>query len=213
MDIVLVRHGETAWNAEKRLQGHIDIGLNAEGQRQATALAQALQTETFDAIFSSDLRRAVDTAQAVADTHAMTVVQDVGLRERCFGAFEGLQPDTIAARYPEDYARWRAHEVDARFPDGERIAETMQEFFDRVTQALTRIAQTGQYRKIMVVAHGGVLDCMYRWANDMALGTPRQFDMLNASINRLTWNGTVLAVVKWGDVDHLQGGALDEIDR
>ncbi len=213
IEIVLIRHGETDWNAEKRMQGHIDIPLNSAGLKQVTALSRALAPETFDAIFTSDLQRAVQTAQAIAKPHNLSIQQDGGLRERCFGAFEGLRPQDIAIQYPHDYMRWRAMDIDARFPEGERVAETLQEFYDRVENAVTRIVASGVYRKIAIVAHGGVLDCIYRCASGLALNVPRDFDMLNASINRLIWDGSRLQVVQWSDISHLGGSALDEVDR
>ncbi len=89
-DLLLIRHGETAWNRVRRMQGHIDIGLNEAGQRQAQSLARALQNEPPAAIYASDLQRARDTAQAVADVHQLPVHINIALRERCYGAFEGL---------------------------------------------------------------------------------------------------------------------------
>lgn len=212
-EIVLVRHGETDWNVEKRMQGHIDIPLNSAGQRQANALGLALSPESFDAVFASDLQRAVVTAQAIATPGGLVVRQDQGLRERCFGGFEGLRPQDIALQYPDDFARWHARDIHARYPQGERVAETIQEFYDRVRAAVTRIVMSGSYKKIAIVAHGGVLDCIYRLANGIALDAPRDFAMLNASINRLIWKDAGLTVIQWSDVAHLQGGVLDEVDR
>jgi probable phosphoglycerate mutase len=213
IEIVLVRHGETDWNVEKRMQGHIDIPLNSVGLKQAAALGQALAGESFDAVFASDLQRAIQTAQVIAVPRDLPIQQDAGLRERCFGAFEGLRPQDIEVQYPQGYAHWRSLDVTARFPAGERVAETLQEFYDRVGDALTRIAASGHYRKIAIVAHGGVLDCIYRHANGIALNIPRDFEMLNASINRLIWDEGRLQVMSWSDVSHLGQGALDEVDR
>lgn len=213
MDIVLVRHGETDWNVEKRLQGHIDIPLNQVGVRQAAAMGRALAGETFDAVFASDLQRAVQTAAVIATPRTMTVQQDAGLRERCFGAFEGLCPQDIEAQYPQVFAQWRARDVSVQFPDGERVAETLRAFYARVNTALDRVIASGAYRRIAVVAHGGVLDCIYRRAKGIALDAPRDFEMLNASINRLVWDGASLQVAVWSDVSHLGSGTLDEVDR
>ena len=95
-DIFLIRHGETDWNAEKRLQGHVDIALNAEGERQAEALGRALLAEQIDVIVASDLQRAMQTAWPLASSRGMTVQVETGLRERSYGAFEGLQHVDIA---------------------------------------------------------------------------------------------------------------------
>lgn len=211
-DILLIRHGETAWNAEKRLQGHLDVPLNAEGQRQAAALGVALLDERLDAIFASDLQRAQQTAQAIAAPRGMTVATDPGLRERCYGAFEGLLYAEISERYPEAYQAWRERKIDARFPAGARTAETMREFADRVLATIARIVSDGRYRKVALVTHGGVLECAYRAAQGIGFEHPRDFDILNASINRVHWNGGTLRVCQWADVAHLQQAALDEID-
>jgi 2,3-bisphosphoglycerate-dependent phosphoglycerate mutase len=215
-EILLMRHGETAWNATKRLQGHLDIPLNAEGERQAVALGRALLNESLDAIISSDLQRARQTAQAIAATRGMTVQTERGLRERCYGAFEGMLYAEIGQRYPEAYAAWQARDIDARFPEGVHVAETVREFSERVIHTIGRIATEGKYRKIALVAHGGVLECAYRAAQGIGFEHARDFDILNASINRFTWDGKALHLEQWGDVVHLEDldlMALDEIDR
>jgi 2,3-bisphosphoglycerate-dependent phosphoglycerate mutase len=213
-EILLIRHGETAWNAIKRLQGHLDIPLNAEGERQAGALGRALCDEPLDAIISSDLQRARQTAQAIAAPRGMTVQLDRGLRERCYGAFEGMLYADISRRYPEAYAAWQAREIDARFPSGVFTAETLREFADRAVSTITRIVREGNYRRVALVSHGGVLESAYRAANGLGYAHTRDFDIFNASVNRFTWDGTSLKLAQWGDVTHLDDlEALDELDR
>jgi len=210
-DIILIRHGETDWNRVRRLQGHWDIALNELGHRQASALALALSSEKPTAIYASDLQRARDTAQAVADRHQITVSIDARLRERCYGAFEGLLYDDIDGHFPQAFAQWQARELHARFPAGERQAETLHEFSARAVAVVTELAQRHDSEKIIIVSHGGVLDCVYRAAYGMDLLVERQFDMKNAAINRLHWNGTQMTVLQWADVAHLDAAALDEI--
>lgn len=212
-EILLIRHGETDWNVEKRLQGHHDIGLNREGVRQATALGRALLKEPLDAIFSSDLQRAYDTAQAIAMPRGMKVQLERGLRERCFGAFEGLVHPEIAERYPDGYAAWKRRDIDTRYPSGEFDAETLREFSARAIAAIVRLAATPGYQKIAIVTHGGVLDSVYRSAKSMGYEHPRDFDVLNASINRVRWDGTNFEILEWADVTHLAHAALDESDN
>ena len=215
-EVLLIRHGETAWNAVKRLQGHLDIPLNATGERQAAALGRALLDEPLDAIISSDLQRAYQTAQALAAARGMQVRIDTGLRERCYGAFEGMMYADIGQRYPEAYAAWQARDIDARFPEGVHVAETLREFSRRVIQTIARIVEKGGYRKVALVTHGGVLECAYRAAQGVGFAHPRDFDILNASVNRFRWNGNGLQLLRWGDVSHLENLdelALDEIDR
>jgi probable phosphoglycerate mutase len=210
--IVLIRHGETAWNAERRLQGHIDIALNAEGLRQAEAVAAALAGERFDAIVSSDLQRAQQTAEALARVQGMPVHSDPALRERCFGGFEGLLYAEIEHRFPREFAAWQARDVDGVMPSGLRHAETFRQFYQRCTHAFVRLAQQHPGRSLALVAHGGVLECAYRAALGLSLETPRDFPVLNASINRFRIDGDKLSLVSWGEVAHLQRGVLDELN-
>lgn len=213
MEILLIRHGETAWNRERRMQGHIDIPLNEEGQRQARALGVALAIERPDAIWSSDLQRARQTAQAIADVHAMPVHLTESLRERCYGAFEGLSYQEIGERYPYEMKLWKARDLHARFPAGEREAETLHEFHQRCVTAVTSIARRYAGQKLVIVAHGGVLDCLYRAATGMPLEAERNFGIVNAAINRLHWHGEQLSLLQWADDAHLTAAGLDEIDR
>ena len=140
-EIFLIRHGETAWNAERRLQGHLDIPLNEEGERQAAALARALAGETVDLIVSSDLSRAASTARAVAERHGLPLHTDAALRERCFGAFEGLLYDERESHFPEAYAQWRARDRYARYPDGGWRAGTFADFGRRGVHRVGRMRE------------------------------------------------------------------------
>ena len=210
-NIILIRHGETAWNAERRMQGHIDVALNPEGQRQAAALAAALAGEHIDVIVASDLQRALATAQAVAGTRAMQVHTDPALRERCYGGFEGLLYAEIAQRFPHEFARWQARDINASMPSGPRSAETFRQFYARSVDAILRWGAACPGQSIALVAHGGVLECAYRAATGLPLDTPRTFAVLNASINRFTVDNGALRLVSWGGVAHLAPRALDEL--
>ena len=176
-------------------------------------MGAALADEALDAVFASDLQRARDTAQAIAQAQGLQVQIVPALRERCYGGFEGLRHQEIAERYPADFAAWKAREPDARYPAGERIAETMREFSARAVAAVTALVQQNNYRKIAVVTHGGVLECLYRWSQQSGFGKARDFDIFNASINRLHWDGSQIQIRQWGDISHLRTDALDEVDR
>lgn len=211
-NILLIRHGETAWNAVRRLQGHIDIPLNAEGERQAGALAQALAAESVDVIVSSDLQRARQTAQAVADQYDGAQVQtDANLRERCYGVFEGMLYTEVEQQYPADFALWQARDIDAVMPPGERVAESFRQFYGRAISAIREWAERHPGKTIAVVAHGGVLECAYREAVGMQLDSPRDFQVKNASINRFTFSDGKLALTSWGEVEHLSLAAMDDV--
>lgn len=212
-EILLIRHGETDWNVEKRLQGHIDIGLNDKGRWQAEALGNALAEEKLDAVYASDLQRALITAQAIAALQGLTVQKEARLRERCYGALEGMSYQEISQVYPDTYIAWRSREIHARYPAGANPAETLLEFSNRVVQAVTELARKHACQKIAVVTHGGVLDCVHRVAAGKNLSAKRDFDIFNAGINRLTWENEVLRIARWGDVAHLAETALDETDR
>jgi len=212
-DILLIRHGETAWNAERRLQGHLDIPLNDEGERQAALLAGALAGEPLDLLVASDLHRAHQTAQAVADRRGLTVAIDPALRERGYGGFEGLLYSEIEERFPREFAAWQARDVDAQLPPGRNVGESFRTFFDRATGAILALAAENPGKTIALVAHGGVLECAYRLARGLPLETPRDFKVYNASINRFRFDPAdrTLVLSSWGEVDHLRPAVLDEL--
>ncbi|MFC4158826.1 histidine phosphatase family protein [Chitinimonas lacunae] len=209
--LVLIRHGETAWNVDRRFQGHLDIGLNDNGRRQAELLALRLEREharqPFAALYCSDLSRARDTAAAIAARTGLTLTIDAGLRERGLGVLEGLTPDQMAVQQPEVYAGWQRRDPEAVVPGGERLAD----FSQRVLTALQQVAGRHDGATVLVVVHGGVLDCIYRAAQGIDLMAPRQREMHNAAINRLVYDGTVWSITDWGDVSHLDMETLDEL--
>jgi len=209
--LVLIRHGETAWNAERRLQGHLDIDLNAEGQRQARALANALAGEHFDVLVSSDLARAAQTAKALGEERGQPLYIDGRLRERCYGGFEGLLYAEIEARFPAEFAAWQARDVDAQLPPGQNRGESFRAFYDRVIVAILGWAADNRGKSLAIVAHGGVLECAYRAALGLSLETPRDFKVHNASINRFTVVDGQLKLESWGEVAHLRPAVLDDV--
>lgn len=199
--LLLIRHGETAWNAEHRIQGQLDIPLSQLGMLQSGLLADALSREKIDAVYSSELSRAWLTAAPVAERHGLDVVAEPRLRERSFGYFEGLTLDEIAERHPEDFARWRARDPAWQLDGG----ESGQQLIDRVLEAVTEIAVRHAGRTVVLISHGGVLDVVYRAARSLAWHAPREHQMLNAAINRITAAGAppVLEIQRWSDIAHL----------
>ena len=204
--ICLVRHGETAWNVEKRLQGHLDIPLNETGVAQAAAAAQGLAGIAFSAIYSSDLLRARTTAQAAADVIGLPVQVTAELRERNCGEFQALTQKEAAARFPDDYHRYHDRDVDFVIPGGESLGALAA----RITATFNRIAAAHGGEIILIVSHGGVLDIIHRLATGMALGAPRDFHISNAALNWLDVDDGKWTLIKWDDTDHLDE-ALDEL--
>jgi probable phosphoglycerate mutase len=204
--IVAVRHGETVWNAEMRMQGQLDTALSAHGRWQAARAGQALAGEGIEAIVASDLARAHDTAKAIAAVVGLPIETDPGLRERGFGEWQGHTYAEIDARWPAEAARWRRHDPDF----GPVGGETLTSFFARSVAALTRVAAAAHGRTLCIVTHGGVLDCLYRTAAGVDLGAARTWELGNAAINRLLFTGEGFTLVGWGDTGHLDGATLDD---
>lgn len=206
--IIAVRHGETAWNADTRIQGQRDIPLNDKGQWQAQRAAQVLAEadEPLAAIYSSDLARALDTARSIAQIFGLRVDTDPRLRERGFGAFEGKTFVELEQQFPHDTARWRVRDPAWAPPGG----ETLVRLGERVLAATNELAQRHLGEQIVLVAHGGVLDMMYRIATGQDVAAPRTWELGNASINRLLWSPQGLSLVGWSDTRHLEPGWRDE---
>jgi probable phosphoglycerate mutase len=204
--IIAVRHGETAWNVDTRLQGQLDIPLNATGTWQAARLGDALAQEPVAAVYASDLSRAWQTAQAIAAPHGLEVIADPGLRERGFGDFEGKTFAHIEAERPEQARLWRTRDTTFA-PEG---GETLIVFRDRVTATAEAIAARHHGELVVLVAHGGVLDVLYRAATRQELQAPRTWQLGNAAVNRLLWTPEGFSLVGWSDTSHLADDALDE---
>jgi 2,3-bisphosphoglycerate-dependent phosphoglycerate mutase len=206
--LLLIRHGETAWNAEHRIQGQLDIPLSPLGVLQSARLAECLANEPIDAVYSSGQSRAWLTAAPLAARLGLNVIAEPRLRERSFGIFEGLTLDEIAERYPPEFKKWRERDPAWR-PEG---GESGQQLIDRVLSAVSEIGTKHPSQTVVLVSHGGVLDVVYRAARLLEWHAPREHQMLNAAVNRLTTSATplLLSIEHWGDVAHLQE-ARDEL--
>ena len=201
-----MRHGETAWNAEHRVQGQLDVPLNAIGHAQAVAAARVLAREKFDVIYSSDLSRARQTAQPTASLLSMQVVLEKDLRERHYGIFERLTYAEVKVRYPEDYARFEAREPDYAF----RTGESLKDFSIRSITIISSIAERHKGQSIAVFTHGGILDKLYRHITGLPLTAQRKFGIPNAGLNRVELTSAGWQIRSWADVAHLEG-ALDDL--
>ena len=205
--ILAIRHGETAWNAETRIQGHIDIPLNARGTWQAQQLANALQDEQIDAVYASDLSRAYTTAQAIAAPRRLTVTALPVLRERHLGQFQGQTWTEIETQHPEDAQRWKQRDPEWTPAGG---GESLLVLEQRVQQFANALASQHPDQHIAWVTHGGVLDVLYRLATRQSLQTARTWGLRNTAINRLLWTPQGLQLVGWADERHLDGQAREE---
>jgi probable phosphoglycerate mutase len=199
-ELIFVRHGVTDWNREKRLQGHTDIVLNQEGREQAACLARALKHEVFDALYSSDLRRASETAQAVAASRGQRVMLNPELRERHYGVFEGVPYQELSLRFPQAHADWKAREPRADLPGG----ESLHDFYQRISQHLKLLAQQHPGQRLFIATHGGVLDCVYRLCTGTPLSAPRTWELPNTGVNRVRHEDGLFKLIAWADARHLQ---------
>lgn len=198
---MVIRHGQTEWNVAGRIQGHGDSPLTALGVHQARAMAGRLASESFDAILFSDLGRARRTAELLVPHGVANIRFHEGLRERAFGIAEGGSYAQIAGQHPEMFSRER--ETDPHYaPDG---GESRQQHLDRVRATFLGIADAHAGRRVLVVTHGGVLSCLYRWLHGIPAAAPHPIDIPNVGYNRLVTEAGDWRVEVWGDVAHLDG--------
>jgi len=205
--ICLVRHGETEWNAARRIQGQIDIGLNDTGLRQAEAAGRWLARAGIVALYSSDLKRAWTTALAIGAAVGLLPESAPEMRERRYGIFEGLTYDEARAKFPDGYAAFEGRNADYDFENG----ESLKVMYARVTSKLQAIAAAHPGRNVVVVLHGGVLDIVNRFVRGNGLEVPRDFLIPNAGINWISLSDGRWSLDTWGETEHLEPGALDEL--
>ena len=198
--LFLVRHGETDWNLERRYQGQTDTPLNEAGRRQVERLARRLAGCPFDAVYTSDLKRARETAEAIAARLGIPIQPDPRLREMRFGILEGLTFDEAQARYPEVAAAWLANR-ERPFPGG----ETFSQFSARVQGFLDEIRQAHDGQTILLVSHGGPIKEMLRLALGMPAGGQWVFQIDNASVSELKLYHDTPILALLNDTHHLDG--------
>jgi probable phosphoglycerate mutase len=200
--IVVVRHGQTEWNVQARIQGQGDSELTEEGRAQARSIAQRLARERFDVLISSDLGRAAATAQHIAGRCGLPIVLDARLRERRFGVGEGMTYEEIDRAYPGAFARIRNVDPDFVIPGG----ESRRQFHERVRAAFDSLAHAHAGRTVVVVTHGGVLATFFRHVHGIPLDVAHPIAITNASYNVLSHDGSRWSIETWSDNAHLDGG-------
>ena len=197
--LILIRHGETVWNRERRMQGHSDSPLSDTGVRQARLLADRLAQVEFDVLYSSDSERAHRTARGIAQATRRPIMVEPRLRERHFGVFEGLTNNEIRDAYPDDFVRFESRDPEYVVPGGESALA----FGARVLGCLREIAERHADSVVVAVTHGLVLDQVYRAAHGLPLNVPRGNELINASLNTFHYDSGRWLLERWGDAAHL----------
>lgn len=201
-----MRHGETLWNRNFLYQGQKDIPLNEKGRQQAARLSQVLKRETFDAVYSSDLERALETAKIIAAPHGLPVISTKDMRELSFGEWEGHSYQELEEKYPEEFHRWRCNPSENRPPGG----ESLKDLVERVSSFVKLAAKNHPDGNILIVTHAGPirviltavlgLDFRYFW----------KFKISNGSITVLHYDGSGelnddnTFIVKVNETQHLE---------
>ncbi|MDP0495023.1 MAG: histidine phosphatase family protein [Verrucomicrobiota bacterium JB024] len=207
--VIIIRHGETEWNLQARYQGQHNSPLTARGVAQAEAVGQRLAGVRLDAIISSDLQRAVDTADRIAAPHAdVTRFTDARLRERDFGKLTAMTKAEALEKYPEEEKSYLSHDPDYRIPGG----ESLRDVYDRTAAALDEWAARYDNRTLCVVTHGGALGQFLRYVLGIPLNHKRAYKFVNCAYTEFSWEAGHWLLHTWGDTHHLAAlGAEDDI--
>lgn len=207
--VILIRHGETEWNARGLYQGQRDSPLTPEGLAQADALAQRMRRHSaISALYTSDLPRTHATAAPTAQTLGLETISEPDLGERNYGIFQGEDKTTIKERFPKEYAAHTAGDPDYAIPEG----ESARQFHDRVISALDALGARHTGKQIAIVTHGGVLTVVFKHVLGLSITAPRYFSVPNTSYNLLSNQGNGWRVESMGDISHLDKGTLDDVE-
>lgn len=205
--LYLIRHGETDWNRSGRIQGHLDTPLNERGIAQAQALAEHLPDLPYHALYSSDLRRAMHTAEFIAQRTGLRIQAKSCLRERDLGVLQGALRAEPNAQQLEIIENYTADE-DYQIPQG----ESSRQFMQRCVACMTRLAELHQGESILVVTHGGVLGNLLKHTVGIPLQQKRQFRALNTCFNWFGFEAGEWTLHTWGDVQHLHHNKCLDLD-
>jgi 2,3-bisphosphoglycerate-dependent phosphoglycerate mutase len=202
MILYCLRHAESTFNAQGRIQGHLDPPLSELGRRQADAVARALGELPIEAIYASPLERAQRTVMPLAARRNLSIEIDPRLIEINAGIFQGRRIDELEREHPTEWARWRSGDPDFVIPGGQCRRELME-----IGQAVMRALMSQPHGQVVVSTHGGLLAAAFKALLEIPAGRhPFRFE--NAAINRLDTNGPQLRVLSLNQVDHLRGIGL-----
>jgi broad specificity phosphatase PhoE len=200
MRLIVVRHGETFYNAQRRLTGQSNVPLNPLGERQVAALSDCLATEHLDVIVTSDLERTRVTAEAIAFNHGLPVHEDTDLRELSFGDWEGYTFDEVLARDADLVSLWRADPVKNAPPGGETVAQLR----DRCARALTHWQTRYPESTVVWVTHGALIGVLLCHVLDIDLKHRWQFRHDNASISEIRLRGDGAVIMRLNETAHIR---------
>jgi len=200
MRLILARHGQTDWNSQFRIQGQSDIPLNSNGIRQAEMLALRLKDEPVDAIFTSPLRRASNTAEAIGQFHKVAVEKLDDLKELDTGELDGLYYPDIKTKYPEFSQVWINDAASARLPGGESLPELQ----NRVWACIDDIRQKCYDLNVVMVSHFFAISTILCKVFKMSLSDIRRFSLSVSSISVLDFSGEMIKLESFNDTCHLQ---------
>ena len=197
--LIIIRHGETEWNLEGRIQGHLDSPLTETGRAQAEAIAERLQTVEVNALYSSDLGRAYTTAQFVSHKTGQVILTDKRLRELYLGKFEGLTEEDVEKRFPEAYVYLKKADPGYIYPGG----ESKEQFSLRVISCLEELMVKHEGEQIVVITHGGALSRLIRYTLGMPVVGSNEYKTCNAALNVFSYENKRWQLEIWGDLSHL----------
>lgn len=197
--LIIIRHGKTYWNNERRYQGHVNIELSPEGIAQAKELQKRLASSKIDAIYSSDSSRAFRTAEIIAEPHGLKVIPTLGLKEINFGVWEGLTYDEILRDYPEELKIWQESPQDLRIKNG----ETFTFIRDRAVTAVKEILQEYPGGTVAFVSHGGTIAALICGLLEQPLSMMWKYRQNNTAVNILIKNGNKYEIELLNDTSHL----------
>lgn len=199
-EIFLIRHGETVWNTKKLIQGQLDSPLTDNGIRQSNLLSKRIKKINPDIIYTSDLKRAIDTANIINQHINKDVIKISGVRERHWGVFQGADWPKVKKFFPTQYKYYKNDSKNYTIPNGESYNQVTK----RTMDTLSDIIKNHENQKIVVVTHGGVISPLIRNLLSIPYKTHRKFMISNTSITKLLYNEFGFSILSLGDIAHLE---------